>query len=101
MPSRFKAKRTWPNCASLDTHDKLAAAARSGHVVRLLLTPTEFGGMPDEDNLVYVPAWVAGYKAMIDRDAANLFVAYRGTRRCGCGQDGPPRGNVGVGALPV
>lgn len=63
---KAKEKSAGPDFSSLNSREKVAAAAQHGDLVPMLLMPEEFGGPPGGLNVVFVPAWVAEQKHRID-----------------------------------
>jgi len=61
-----KAAAPGPDYSHVDSREKAIALFQRGELVKLLLTPQDFGGTDVPLNVVYVPEFVVDVKAGID-----------------------------------
>ncbi|QQS03523.1 MAG: hypothetical protein IPK50_14590 [Fibrobacterota bacterium] len=57
-----------PDYSGIDSQAKAEALFERGELAKLLLMPTEFGGLDVPENVVYVPAFVLDLKSDIERN---------------------------------
>lgn len=62
----FFKKKNGPDFSEIDSLEKAVEAGRTGALMPMLLMPESFGGIADELNVVYVPAWAVKQKESID-----------------------------------
>ena len=64
-----------PDFSTVDTRKKAEDLFRKGALEKLLLLPTEFGGVEVPENVVYVPVGIAAIKTRIDGKIIGPLVA--------------------------
>lgn len=70
-----------PDFSGVDSREKAEELCTRGELVKLLLTPVEFGGQDVPSNVVYVPLVVAQLKQSTDASIVPTIMEQRKTKR--------------------